>query len=65
MLRDSPCELACQQQQQQLENEATTNTGEVVILSESVRDGTMCGDRYINKMLQVCGHPFIFTLEVT
>ena len=64
MLRDSPCELACQQQQ--LENKAIADTGEVVILSESVKDGTMCGDRctenlcfflYINCMVRVCEHP--------
>ncbi len=47
MLRDSPCELACQHQQHP---EAGVDTGEVVRLGESVRDGTMCGDRYREKL---------------
>ena len=43
VLRDSPCELACQHQ-----HEAGAG-GEVVRPGESVRDGTVCGDRYNKK----------------
>ena len=46
VLRDSPCELACQHQ-----HEAGADTGEVVRPGESVRDGTVCGDRYSEKLI--------------